>query len=207
MADDTTTEEPKDTPKPGPVRRGVMDIQRPRPQAPLASRPAPASVKVETPAAPADEEPAFIPADEESAPTPVVDTPPPNKRPNIIEQAAAADAKAAADNPAATHDPHQQMLAAHASKKGRPVAVIVVAVLIALVMAGLTAFAYMKTKDSTKTTGDHPSQQSAAPEETHTQGATTADVDSASKEVDSAAAANEAADIPESDLTDQTLGL
>lgn len=206
MADVNTTEEPKDAPKPTPVRRGVMDIQRPRPQQPLTPRRATAPAKVES-SAPVEEEPAFIPAAEETTPPAApVDTPPPGKKPSIIEQAAAEDAQAA-DKHSEAHDPHQQMLAAHASKKGRPVAVIVVAVLVALIMAGLTVFAYMKTKNSTKPTGDQSSQQPTASEKTQTQGATTADVDSVSKEVDNAAAANETADIPESDLTDQSLGL
>jgi uncharacterized protein HemX len=91
-------------------------------------------------------------------------------------------------------------------KSHPPIVAIIVAVVIALALVGVTVFAYMSSKNDTKHEGDdhemteqQSSQQSAA---------TTTDVDDTSKEVDSTlGSVDENKDFPESELTDQALGL
>jgi uncharacterized protein HemX len=197
MADEKTTDDIKPASRPA-ARRGVMDIQRPRVQQPASAAPPAAPDAVEF-------EPTPLPAEAKPDPAPEPASQPAPATPEAV--APVAPTPPAVDQPAAPHDPHQQMLAAHASKKGAPVVVIVVAIIIALGMAGLTVFAFMKTKDSTKPSGDQSHQEMSSSDNSATKAATTADVDEASKAVDSAIASDEATNLPESDLSDQTLGL
>ncbi len=82
--------------------------------------------------------------------------------------------------------------------KGAPKAAIVVAVIIALALAALTVFAYMKTKNDSKQSVNDRASSSV----------TASDVDQASKDLDTSLnKADDTKDFPESDLTDQNLGL
>lgn len=88
-------------------------------------------------------------------------------------------------------------------KRGAPVITIVVAIIVALGLAGLAVFAYMKTNETKKTPESNQPVSPAAAENVTTQ-----DVE----EVDSQTEADlnsvdEATDFPETDLSDQSLEL
>lgn len=86
-----------------------------------------------------------------------------------------------------------------------PVVAIVVALIIALGLAGLTVFAYMKNKNSVKPEYDATTQQ---PTVAKTTPATTSDVDATTKEVDTTLQEiDNAEDFADASLTDATLGL
>ncbi len=105
----------------------------------------------------------------------------------------------------AHHDPHHELLAAHASHRRSPKVVIVLAVVIGAALIGLAVFAYMQTRDNTHPAGDNGTHQEEAQTEAQ---ASPADVDNTTKAVDDAlSSVDDAQDIPESELTDQTLGL
>lgn len=177
----------------------LMDIQPPKPAStPQADTP---PVAEEAPNAPTMTDSktdgtlpmAEGPTDDYSGQTPQAETaeitPPPAKH-NLP------DLSKDADTTGAGH-----LLTPHASKpKHGPVLVIIIAVIIAAALIGVTVFAYMQSQDTKKDT-DHPAEQTTAP-------ATTGDVDNTTKEVDDAVnSVDDAKDMPESDLTDQTLGL
>jgi len=167
---------------------GVMDVQRPKSSLAVAEPPAPSQpAEAPTPV----EEPK--PAPDVAVPTEVTNaTPPEDHSPE----------PPAKDEPKNKDDVHP-LLAAHAQKKHGPVVPIVTAVVIALALIGVTVFAFLKTKDSSNSTGDHP----ATHQETTTP-ATSSDVDNASQQVDEAlAAVDDTKDFADSQLTDQTLGL
>lgn len=88
-------------------------------------------------------------------------------------------------------------------KAAAPLMAIIAAILVALGLAAVTVYAYMKSQDE--------APKSTETSQTETQdsvpAATSADVDQASGEVDEALNASEEADFPDSELTDQSLGL
>lgn len=86
-------------------------------------------------------------------------------------------------------------------KAGGPIIAIVSAVVVALGLAAITVFAYMKTQQ----TETPASQQSTSAGETTP--APTEEVDQAAKEVDEAINAADEADLNEAELTDESLGL
>jgi hypothetical protein len=83
---------------------------------------------------------------------------------------------------------------------GKPIGAIVMAVLIAVGIAGLATYAYVKTSNT--------AQPASTNQTTSDPSASTSDVDDASKEVDdSVNSVDEAQDFPDNDLTDEALGL
>ena len=198
------------TPRPStPVSRPVMDVQRPVP------RPQPTTVGAEP--KPVVEAPAPVAAEPDKAPEPAVvpsETPTetPATKPTFDVQAALAEAnntQASAAEPdakdaQAAHAQADHLLAAHSKKGHKPIVPIIIAVVVALALGAVTVFAYLKTQSHTKSGGDatttHTESQTPA-------GATTEDVDAADKAVDAAAGTSDATDMPESDLSDTTLGL
>lgn len=110
--------------------------------------------------------------------------------------------------PPSGHDdhqpPHSDTPAAMPHHSKTPVAAIVVAIIIALLLAGLTVYVYLKTKKDTPVPDDTPttSQQSSTPK------ATTSDVDQANSDLDASLKEAEASeDVGSNDLSDTTLGL
>ncbi len=86
-------------------------------------------------------------------------------------------------------------------KSGAPKAAIVVAIVIALALAGLTVFAYLKTQNGADSKTPSTSTDSS-------QKATTDDVDQATKAIDdSANSTNDTTDFPANELSDQSLNL
>lgn len=90
------------------------------------------------------------------------------------------------------------------SKSGLPIGVVVIAIIVCLVLGGLSVVAYMKTnKDTTTKSSNTPT--TATPVTTK---ATTADVDTVTKEVDSVlSASDETTDFPANEMSDASLGL
>jgi uncharacterized protein HemX len=85
-------------------------------------------------------------------------------------------------------------------KSGAPIAAIIVAILVALGLVGVTVYAYMQSNKKTPATTTTTQQT--------TDKATTQDVDQASKDVDDSLKSLDAnKDFPESDLSDQSLKL
>lgn len=99
---------------------------------------------------------------------------------------------------------HPPAMVAPAHKAGKvPVVAVVVAILIALGLAAVTVYAYMKTKDDNKATDTSSStqQQTTTP-------ATAGDVDQTDKDIDGALnEVNASEDFGNSDLSDSGLGL
>ena len=204
--------EDKDTnpaPRPStPVSRPVMDVQRPVARPPLTTvgedpKPvveAPVAVEPDkTPEAPVV--PTEAPADTSTA-KPSFDVAAAMAEANKTPSGAAApDAKDAQ----AAHAQADHLLAAHSKKGHKPIIPIMIAVVVALVLGAVTVFAYLKTQSHTKGGGDVTDTMTHT--ETQTPAVTSEDVDAADKAVDTAAGANDATDMPESDLSDATLGL
>jgi len=112
----------------------------------------------------------------------------------------------AAPTPAAPEQPAQDgklpapaMPTGH--KAGGPIIAIVAAVVVALGLAAITVFAYMKTQQTDKPA---PQQNTSANESTT---APAEEVDQAAKDVDEAINAADEADFNEAELTDESLGL
>ena len=80
---------------------------------------------------------------------------------------------------------------------GAPVLAIIAAVLVAIGLAAVTIYAYIQSQDTTETT---QTVNQAPP-------VTGEDIDSTEAEVDEALKSTEEADFPDSELTDQSLGL
>lgn len=92
------------------------------------------------------------------------------------------------------------LLPAHA-KSGRPIGAIVAAIVIALLLAGLTIMVYLKTKNSIKPIGNNSGQNSE-------QAATPADVDDATEALNQTLdSVKDDQDFNENDLSDTNLGL
>jgi uncharacterized protein HemX len=122
------------------------------------------------------------------------------------EHSSETNASAASDpTPPSVHADH--LIAAHAKKpkSGKPLVAIVIALLVALALAGAAVYAFTQTKDKTHQDGDHTKTSTPST----TQDTTVAsDTDDLQVEADKLATdADDTKDMPESDLTDQTLGL
>jgi hypothetical protein len=170
-----------------PKPAGVMDVQRPRPQHQDA-KPEDAEHK---PAPP----PTTIEVSEGGEIKPAGNFESEHKTPEVIQQHIQEEHKKAEEQ--------QQDAAKAKHKSGKPVFVILIAVLVALGLAGVAVYAYMQSNDtkSPSTSKSESTSQPAAP-------ATSTDVDDAAKDVDEAiSSVDDTKDMPESDLTDQTLGL
>lgn len=105
------------------------------------------------------------------------------------------------DNPLAITD-----TAKHKSKK--PKAAIIVAIIIGILLIGVSVFAYMKL-NTTKSTNSSSSDQTNKASDNKTDTVTDGDVDNAIKDVDGEInKTNDTSEIPASDsVSDQTLGL
>ena len=179
------TKTPAGAATPPPRSGGVMDIQPPKGQPDIWAHDEPTPAPTPTPAP--------------AAPTP---SPEPNLKPSTPEIIAPPE-KQTEGLPKHIEEHTDHLLAAHAdAHHKKPVLAIVVAIIIGLSLIGLTVFAYMQTKDGTKDAGDHGT-------ETHQEsGASAADVDDTTKQVDDTLnTVDDTKDMPETDLTDQSLGL
>ncbi len=101
--------------------------------------------------------------------------------------------------PVTDHPPSQPTPTISQQKtRSMPLVAVVVAIVIALGLIGLAVFAYFRHKDMPA--GEHHHMSSTE--------VTTNDVDNTGKDVDNAlSSANDNKDLPESDLSDQALGL
>lgn len=203
-------EENKDTQTPTPAARGggVMDIQRP--SARISAAPTPAQA-VDPASAPTQPEPTpTVPESEPPKPTPVFtevpsDDPEPPKPSKPFDVEAALKESGATPNDT-NGDPAKtdHMLPTHGSHKSHHVVPIVIAIIVAIGLTSAAVFAYIKTNQKTD---NHPETEHTT-QPTQSTPATTGDVDDASKQVDDTMnSANDEKDAPESDLSDQTLGL
>ncbi len=159
---------------------GVMDVKAPQPQA-AGVPPLPGS----------------------RAEEPLTSAPLPDETPAPEDTIAPPESEHIMPSPP---DHAEHLLAAHANPKNHPpLAAIVIAVIIAVALVGVTIFAYLSTRDAThQQDDDHTAQQ----ESTEQAAVTTTDVDDATQDVDSTlSSVDDAKDFPESDLTDQALGL
>lgn len=87
-------------------------------------------------------------------------------------------------------------------KTGAPVAAIIAAVVVAVGLAAVTVYAYISSNDkAANTTDTNQNETSNSP------AVTEQDVDETSNEVDGALNSTEETDFPDSELTDQSLGL
>jgi hypothetical protein len=169
-----------------PVERSESMPEEPATTPPAPELYAPGEVHTETPAEP-------------TAGTGSVSSPDGANRPGL-----SADLLAQAKKEVEKKSPDaNDLLAAHASKKkgSMPKAAIAVAIVVALALSAAAVFAYLKTKEkeSTPTVVNTTNQPAAA---------TTNDVDGVTKDVDEAINGTGAdQEMPESELSEQTLGL
>ena len=208
--DETTT-----APQPQSLPRGnFMDIQAPGPRPSASSAPvaSPSPADTSTVIKPKDDDPGVTPVAIEAtepvetsvAQTPAEapeapDSPSTGLRPELLAQAQEETNKSEHDK--------KELLAAHASHKSHgPKLVIVIAVVIALALSGIAVYAYLQTQKDTKSdkatdTTQHESERTVAP-------ATSTDAENAAKEMDETIkATDEAQEIPESGISEQSLGL
>lgn len=205
MEDKDTTEPTRPT---VPVSRPVMDVQRP------TARPQPTTVGAPTSESPAEPESEATPPAEPTTPPAETSVESPAAKPSFDIAAALAEADktpGAATTPDAAaaseaHSKADHLLAAHAKTGHKPIVPIIIAVIVAIALGAVTVFAYMKTKNDTRGGGDtHTTAPTAETQDSS--GATPQDVDDASKAVDGAAGTNDTADLPETDLSDNNLGM
>jgi uncharacterized protein HemX len=146
----------------------------------------------------------FIPTVEAAGEEPVEQTQPQSQEQQAV-QAAPVDASQppSADKPIESVDtdeskkPEQQPI--HKPKK--PIGVIIAAVVVASLLAAVSIFAFMQQQDEEDTatsTSNNTTQQTDT---------TPAEVDQTTAEVDKALEAAENTDFPESELTDNNLGI
>lgn len=212
MDDKTKANVPQAKPQTTPSRSaGVMDVQRPRVQGPIARRPVtPVTPAVTPPEAQAEPVPSPVePAQPATPPVDSVATPEdnPEPTPKPTPEPTVSDAPVAAPEPVPSAAPEHSLLSAQASHKSdKPIAVIIVAVLVAMSLIAVTVFAYMKTQNDTHPEANHTT---TSPGGTHQQAAVTPnDVDTTSKEVDQTLSSlDDAKDFPDTELSDQALGL
>lgn len=134
-------------------------------------------------------------------------TPTPGNQPGTtVGPSTGPSSGSAANNGPVANKPVQPNPDVSLHKHGKtPVVAIVIALVIALGLAGLTVFAYMKNKDSVKPESDATTQQ---PTVAKTTPATTGDVDTATKEVDTTLQeVDNTEDFADTTLTDAALGL
>jgi uncharacterized protein HemX len=183
----------------------VMDVQPPKPPV-VPSAPSvvdsPATAPAVTPEADEPASPAPVVSEEKvNSVAPTADTGVSNNEdvpaapaPSPAEDTApkAADASPMAIPPTPVH--HARV----------PRGTIIVAIVVALLLAGTSVFAYLKTKDSTITSDQNKTQT----QDTATPKVTTSDVNQTSQEIDDGLKTiDESKDFGTSDLTDSTLGL
>lgn len=103
-------------------------------------------------------------------------------------------------------EPHAQPVSEHKPPHhGMPVLAIIIATLLAIVLAGLVVYAYTQNQDGDIDRND--STKTSQPSEEKTEASPT-DVDDTNKEIDGALKnADDAADFPETELSDTSLGL
>ncbi len=90
------------------------------------------------------------------------------------------------------------------TKHPRPKGAVIAAIVIFLLLAGLSVFAYMKTKNKTESVADKPAATTPAVQSA----VTPQDVDKTNEELDkSLNNASDASDINQTDLSDRALGL
>ncbi len=93
-----------------------------------------------------------------------------------------------------------------AHKSGAPVVAVVVAIIVALALAGLVIFTFMKSKNASSTSKKAPT--TAATQTTAKPLASPADVDATNKDIDtSLSKTDDTKDFPAADLSDKSLGL
>jgi hypothetical protein len=178
---------PAAPPPAGPGVGGVMDV---KPTQKPADTPSPLPI-----GAPTAERSEAMPQEASTAPPPEGDKMPGLSADLLAEAKKAVEGKSSNPNDSsAAHAPKQ--------KSNLPKAAIIVAIVVALLLSAAAVFAYLKTKDGSnnKPTVVNTTNQPSA--------ATTEDVDEASKEVEktiNSVAADQ--DLPESELSEQTLGL
>ena len=187
----TSTSQPQST---SANRGGVMDVQPPQTNASAPSSP--------------------VNANEVSndASTQNLATPPNDSALNSSETNAsqpAVSSQPPANEEIATDGADTQLLAAQQPQKTHtrtPRAVVAVAVVVAVLLIGLSVLAYMKTQENHDTAHDSTSQtENKSMTETP---ATTEDVDKTTSEIDKTLdQTNADKDFPASDVSDQTLGL
>lgn len=124
---------------------------------------------------------------------------PPETVPNN-EQSASTDAQVKSDSNTVNNTPPPQVPAAH--KTASPVLAIVSAVVVAVGLAAVTVYAYMQTTQEDSKTNSSQAADTVTSNEVKKE-----DVDQATGEVDNALDATDEADFPESELTDNNLGL
>lgn len=190
-----TNETPKESaPAPaGGGPGGVMDVrppEKPQVQAPVSVEvPVDRSTVMHT-------EPVVAPVPEESVPPANIDDKSPGLSADLLAQAT----KEVEKKPQTP----SELLAAKAAKKknGAPKVAVLVAIVVALLLSAAAVFAYLKTKDNT------PETPATVNQTNQPSAATSADIDEASKEVEDAINSNGSdKDLPESELSEQTLGL
>ncbi len=192
---DDNDKQPATSPVPSSNNGPVMDIQPPKPAADNTPIPEPAAgtVIAPPPAADVTEEPDTSPDQPKEAPPETASTESPAEAPKSDT--------AGPSNP----DPSNPMaitntLPAVKKKGSAPTIVIIVAVVIALGLCALVISIYFKSKGDTKKTANSNTSQRAtvSPEE----------VDQALSDTDTALSQlDDSKDFPDSELTDQTLGL
>jgi hypothetical protein len=214
-------EETKPTVTP-PSTRPVMDIQPPKPptqvsvvdksddvptSAPEVSSSVTESVTAPAPVATADDSSSST--SEEMAPAPVATTPPaPVEEVKAPEVAAATEPTVSNDLQPATTEakPAENPMAIPpkpAHQAHVPRGTIIVAIVVALLLAGTSIFAYLKTKDDTTTSNNNKTSQKATPAKV-----TTSDVSQTSQQIDDTLkTVDDTKDFEANDLGDTALGL
>ncbi len=226
--DQSTTDSSQTIGQASPAGRQVMDVTAPTRQIDVAedSSDQTASAPSATTETPEDTVPNYSETQQESSGTSGTESSYPTEEPentasseetsatNISVSDSGTDQPASAtssqvpdtDLPAAmTHEASATPPQKHA-KSGAPMFAIVIAVIVALGLAGAVVFAYMKNKDN----GDIKRDDSASSSQTVVEKpqASASDVDSTSKEIDSSLEkADDTKDFSTTELSDSTLGL
>jgi len=200
-------------PQPSSVR-GVMDIQPPRSQAPSSPIPVmrPQQTQVNTlstdPLQDSGNTAPPAPQVVEGPPSPRAETPRPGLSQELLAQAESETS--GVNHSGHSPDTKNPLLAAHASHKSRrPIAAIAIAVVIAIALASVAAYAYMKSqKDKDHAATPDTTHQEHTEDAMAAQSATTQEVEDAAKELDSTInASDESKEIPESGLSEGSIGL
>ncbi len=184
---------------------GVMDVQPPKPAVNNSAgdqRSFDAEKRINVSSEPqadqappeptVEDKPLIDTSSEPEQPTAPVDAPDPEPKDSESKP------EPTSDNPMAINQPP-----AH-KKSGAPKAIIAIAIIIAIGLASLVVFSYLKTRDKAKEIAT--STQSSNP--TASEAVTVAEIDQVSKETDeSLNKIDDNADFPVNDLTDPSLGL
>jgi uncharacterized protein HemX len=124
--------------------------------------------------------------------------PTPNVNANAVMDIQPPQATPSTSNPQSSET--EPVTPANPKKSRPPIMVIIIAIIVALTMAGLTVFVYLKTKDT-------PSLKQAS-KQSQQDKATSADVESATQSIDeSMKSVDEASDFNDTELSDSNLGL